>query len=60
MITNKIKVIEKRNGSIVDFDQNKITTAVLKALKVVYKETPEDYLKKVAEIVSSKVVQTEL
>jgi len=56
MITNKIKVIEKRNGSIVDFDQNKITTAVLKALKVVYKEKPEDYLKKVAEIVSSKVV----
>jgi ribonucleoside-triphosphate reductase len=56
MITNKIKVIEKRNGSIVDFDQNKITTAVLKALKVVYKEKPEDSLKKVAEIVSSKVV----
>ena len=56
MKTMQIESIIKRNGKVVEFKQEKITEAVLKSLKVVHQNKTEEYLEKVAEVTSSRVV----
>ena len=53
MEPNAIKQIRKREGTIVDFDKNKVTQAVFNALKAVGREDME-----LASEISEKVIRT--
>ena len=52
MFTN----IRKRDGSMVQFQQEKITRAILAALQATYPERNKEELEKLAEVVSDRVI----
>ncbi len=51
-------VVRKRDGALVEFEQSKITLAILKALQASYTDRSKADLQKLAEVISDRVIYT--
>ncbi|MDP3058863.1 MAG: anaerobic ribonucleoside-triphosphate reductase, partial [bacterium] len=50
------EIIKKRDGAVVEFKQEKITIAILKALMATYADRSKSDLRRLAEVISDRVI----